>query len=290
MLSRNVLIFHSAALGDFIVTWPLVMALGRMFAQSRVIVVTQAQKGALAEAALRVDCADIESGWAGIFGGGELAERPRKMLETSHAIFNFIGVPPENLARYSPRAKITTLTTKPPADCPGHATAHLLEQLADQAVIQAAMQQMINSINTRGLGGGEKGGEVVIHPGSGSSAKNWPIENFVALARRLENVRFIVGEAEIDRWPGETIAKLNATRCDSLVDLLKILRGASAYIGNDSGPTHLAGILGLPTIALFGPSDPKVWRPLGPRVNVIHKPNIEAIEVDEVYNAVRSFQ
>ena len=67
MLRRNVLILHAGALGDFIVAWPLILALGRLHPQSRIIVVTHASKGALAEAALRVESTDIEQGWHALF-------------------------------------------------------------------------------------------------------------------------------------------------------------------------------------------------------------------------------
>ncbi|HWP39838.1 MAG TPA: hypothetical protein VNL70_02845, partial [Tepidisphaeraceae bacterium] len=63
MLRRNVLIFHQAALGDFVVTWPIAMALSRIWPQSRIIYVTHGQKGALAERVLRVERADAEAGW-----------------------------------------------------------------------------------------------------------------------------------------------------------------------------------------------------------------------------------
>jgi len=68
MLLRNVLIFHTGALGDFLQTWPLGLALGRLYPQSRVIYITHGEKGALAENALRLDFADIESGWHHLFG------------------------------------------------------------------------------------------------------------------------------------------------------------------------------------------------------------------------------
>ena len=41
------------------------------------------------------------------------------------------------------------------------------------------------------------------------------------------------------------------------------------FVGNDSGTTHLAAMLGAPTVALFGPTDPAVWAPTGPRVRVL---------------------
>ena len=72
---RNVLIFHSGALGDFILTWPLALALGRLFPQSRIYYVTHGQKGALAEKVLRVESVDAEAGWHPLF-----AEAPSPAL------------------------------------------------------------------------------------------------------------------------------------------------------------------------------------------------------------------
>src|SRR5215218_3686549 len=95
ILRRNVLILHAGALGDFVLSWPLVLALGRLHPQSRIIVVTHASKGALAESALRVESADVEQGWHGLFGAGEdavaLAERAAKLVEGAHAIYSFVG-------------------------------------------------------------------------------------------------------------------------------------------------------------------------------------------------------
>src|SRR5580693_10240067 len=85
MLLRNVLIFHSGALGDFVQTWPLGLALGRLYPQSRVIYVTQRQKGLLAERALRLEFADVESGWHHLFGdAARLPEICRNKLTSAH--------------------------------------------------------------------------------------------------------------------------------------------------------------------------------------------------------------
>jgi ADP-heptose:LPS heptosyltransferase len=50
--------------------------------------------------------------------------------------------------------------------------------------------------------------------------------------------------------------------------LTGLLSGATAVYANDSGPAHLAGLLGAPTTVFFGPTDPDVWRPWGPRVDI----------------------
>jgi len=68
------------------------------------------------------------------------------------------------------------------------------------------------------------------------------------------------------RWcAGSEEALENAVRIDDLYELACWLAGASVYIGNDSGITHLAAAAGAPVAALFGPTDPAIWAPRGPR-------------------------
>jgi len=92
-LRRNVLIFHAGALGDFVLSWPLAMALARIHPQSRIIYVTHGQKGALAERVLRVESTDSESGWHHLYGGdaSKLPGAARKMLEGAHSVYSFVA-------------------------------------------------------------------------------------------------------------------------------------------------------------------------------------------------------
>ena len=103
----------------------------------------------------------------------------------------------------------------------------------------------------------------VIHPFSGSASKNWPLERFRALARKLERsmpVRWCAGPED------PPIA--GAVRIDDLYELACWLASARLYIGNDSGITHLAAAVGTPVLALFGPTDPEVWAPRGAHVRI----------------------
>jgi ADP-heptose:LPS heptosyltransferase len=83
---------------------------------------------------------------------------------------------------------------------------------------------------------------IVIHPFSGSQRKNWPFTNYEDLAKRLP---FPVEWAQ-DRF-------------ENLLELAQWIAGASLYIGNDSGITHLARAVGTPTIVIFRDSDPTTW-------------------------------
>ena len=73
----------------------------------------------------------------------------------------------------------------------------------------------------------------------------------------------------------------NAVRIDNLYELARWLQTARLYIGNDSGITHLAAAVGIPVVAIFGPTDPAVWGPRGDRVRTLHG-KLDEITVDQV--------
>ena len=113
-----------------------------------------------------------------------------------------------------------------------------------------------------------------VNPGMALLRKRWPIESFAALAGRLQEsgvVPVMVGAPEDHRAVNAIIHALGARRANSeLLDLTgeltldalaELARRALAYVGNDSGPTHLAEAAGAQVIALFGPSDPVVYGP-----------------------------
>ena len=303
MLRRNVLILHTGALGDFVLCWPLVLALGRLHPQSRIIVVTQASKGVLAEAALRVESADVEHGWHGIFAGdSKIDPRVATLIDGAHAIYSFLSGPDEtftqNLSARAPGAKVVALRTIPPEGWTKHASQWLLEQLAPQPAMRAAVEQILRSVSTRGIGTGRShDGDVVIHPGSGSPAKCWPFKRFVELIERLKrnrrDVRVLLGEVELERLSDVEIKSLeglaSVRRPASYLELYNELRSAAEMIGNDSGPAHLGAIVGVPTLALFGPaSDPAVWKPLGPRVLTLREETMEKLTVAKVLTGAKT--
>jgi ADP-heptose:LPS heptosyltransferase len=301
VLRRNVLILHAGALGDFLLTWPLIMALARLHPQSRIIVVAQHSKGALAEALLQVEHADVESGWHSIHAEGAAApEAVTRLVSGAHSIYNFVAasddVATKNLAVLTgAEGQVIPLIARPPDDFTRHATDFLLDQLKDRQSIQAGVQQMIRSVNTRGISAGRSdGGDVVIHPGSGSVDKCWPADRFVKLIAKLKrkkhSVRVVLGEVEMERMSDKDVKAFEGAaevkRPANYVDLLNELRTAKHVIANDSGPAHLAGMIGVPTLALFGPTNPAVWKPLGPRVKVLQHQPLGELAVDDVFNAV----
>jgi heptosyltransferase III len=116
---------------------------------------------------------------------------------------------------------------------------------------------------------------VVIHPFASSPAKRWPLEMFQQTAAQVGcPVQWLAGpEEQLDE----------AVRIDDLYELACWLSRARLYIGNDSGISHLAAAVGVPTLAIFRTTDPSVWAPLGRHVGVLERPS-----VTEVVHAARS--
>ena len=123
---------------------------------------------------------------------------------------------------------------------------------------------------------GQSSGYVVLHPGSGSARKNYP--DWTAVMARLE-VRMPVcvlhgpaDSAAIDglvaAWPAGLPAP-RLVRDPSLDELARLLGGATLYLGNDSGVSHLAAATGAPSVVVFGPTDPEIWKPVGPCVTAL---------------------
>ena len=120
---------------------------------------------------------------------------------------------------------------------------------------------------------GAKADWAVIHPFSGSARKNWPLDKFRELARRISMpVRWCAG-------PEEQLE--GAVRIANLYELACWLAGARVYVGNDSGITHLAAASLVPVVAIFTESDRQVWAPRGQRVRVVSG-KLDEITVDQV--------
>lgn len=127
----------------------------------------------------------------------------------------------------------------------------------------------------RGAGGDPEAPYVVLHPGtSGFGAfKRWPPDRFAAVARRLlaAGHRVLVthgpGEGPLAAAvvEGAGTGPIQAVAPSSLGALAALIRDAEGFLSSDTGPLHLAGLLGTPLLGLFGPKDPAVYGPYGVR-------------------------
>jgi ADP-heptose:LPS heptosyltransferase len=116
---------------------------------------------------------------------------------------------------------------------------------------------------------------LVMAPGSGAGEKNWPAAYFATVGRWWRErtggaVIILLGPVEkerggFDMLTGEFIAAQDL----SLAQVAALLARSDLYCGNDSGITHLCAALGATTMAVFGPSDPRIWAPRGPKVTLL---------------------
>jgi len=145
------------------------------------------------------------------------------------------------------------------------------------------------------VGGMKKKRGAVVHPGSGSESKRWPLENFLRIIGRLGERgvagAFVTGEAE-ERMAAEVErASLphnwSWIRRPGLTALASLLSEAGVYLGNDSGVTHLAAACGAEVVALFRREYASAWAPLG-RVHLHIADSLSEIRLESVWETVVS--
>lgn len=128
---------------------------------------------------------------------------------------------------------------------------------------------------------------LLLAPGSGAVAKNWPARHWQQLAATMHRQGVAIGvllgpvERERDdprRWPWPV--PVTFVEPSDAIDLAHALAAARAFVGNDSGPAHLAAMLAVPTLALFGGGEPQVFAPIGPRAGYLQAPQQQLAALD----------
>ncbi len=138
---------------------------------------------------------------------------------------------------------------------------------------------------------------ITIHPGSGGKRKCWPLEHYATLIRLLVmDPRFYVlilsGPAEERETIGlpSDLAMHNKRiihlHNEPLIRVATMIERSNFYLGNDSGISHLAGIMKCRGVVLFGPTDPSIWRPLGESLEILR---FDAEEPSDTVSAEKIF-
>ena len=257
---QRTLFVHTGGIGDFLLACPALAALAR---EDSVDLLGRPERLKLAveigaaHAAHSLDAADFDSAFH------TPSDRLKAFLAPYHRAIVWMrddtGVLAANL-RACGVERVDAFPGLPPDDWERSAAEYYAERLGYTDLPPFRLK--LSPLDTPG--------GVIIHPGSGSARKNWPLDRFRAVAEELQardhTVAWCAGPAELEQGvelPGRPLLE------DSLVTLARRLAGARLYLGNDSGVTHIAAASGCRTIALFGPTNPAVWAPRGPRVHVL---------------------
>ena len=136
------------------------------------------------------------------------------------------------------------------------------------------------------------GAYAVFHPFASTPQKTWPAKRFVAVAEHLRDRAglepvFLAGPAD----DPSAFAKFRIYQGVPLDQVKSLVAGAQLFIGNDSGPAHIAAAFGVPVVVLFGPSDPVHWAPWRTEGHVLTSPDsIGRISVEEVVAAAEALR
>jgi ADP-heptose:LPS heptosyltransferase len=254
----RILIVRACAVGDFVLNLPALRAIAAQHPNCRFTLVGYPEKLALAKMFLPVEAIhSIEtSPWSDLFGG--------PWRHTSRLQFDaaYVWMKADAFAENLRLSGVEHVCHRAPFPDSGHAADHLLQSIGLPAPPLPDLWRASSN-------------KVIMHPGSGGAAKCWP--HFSALLDSVRDATVLLGPSEIGfRTSSPTLRGL------SLLEVADELRRCRCFVGNDSGITHLAAYLACPTIALFGPTDPRVWGPVGRRVEILWKTQLSDIAVEEV--------
>lgn len=130
----------------------------------------------------------------------------------------------------------------------------------------------------------------VIHPTAATEEKTWPAAFFIDLARFLGRSAGL--EPVFVGGPGEDLSRFQMWRTVAgapLRELARLMRDASLFVGNDSGPAHMAAAFGVPQVVFFGPSDAEVWAPWRTSSAILKAEGpIHSITLDQAIRAIET--
>ncbi len=288
-------------------TLPVFSALRARWPDSYIEVIGYPHIARLAEVAGLVDRVRglDTAGMARFFGRRpNIDEATRQHLASFDYVFSYLHDPDGLVGENLTAAGVRRLLYRSPVGPSEHIVDHLLRPLESLAIYERGAvprlpltERLIAEGRARWQATGLTSPPVVIHPGSGGRAKIWPWEGFLEVARFLrnqlgQNLLFLLGEAdhELQTRVAEAATELNAPWVAglSLLEVASLLSASAGYLGNDSGITHLAAAVGIPVVALFGPTDPTIWGPRGPRVHLVTSSTrtMAGIRTEEVLHAV----
>lgn len=291
----RILVVRGGAIGDFILTLPVLRALRDRFSTAELEVlgyphiVQVAQSGGLVD---RVSAIEAR-GMAGFFArNGTLDKTLSDYFSEFSMILSYLydpdGIFRENVARCS-EAQFVEGPHRPDETEAIHATDVLLKPLERFAIFDAdPVPRLIlgnrppdEILDLAGAHAGVSLQWLAAHPGSGSEKKNWPEARWAGLLARLARetqLRFLLigGEAEGDRLARLArilpVERVRVARSLPLSDLALLLRQCHVFLGHDSGISHLAGALGVRGLVLWNDTNPVIWKPRTELLNLLQAP------------------
>lgn len=282
MLGANarVLIIRPGALGDTVLTEPVVSALRAACPGARIELVGRTDYlPLLVGVGLADSCRSFDSAMVTSL----FLDEPHALPQYDVALAFLPDADGTLQARMLQRAGWAVVFDPRPVDGSTHIVDHLLASLRPLGVVPTRCDPRLArhadwATEARSVLG-DIGPYVVMHPGSGGRGKLWPPERWAETAAHLHHARVVItaGPADDDTL-GQVLCAEWAVRPVVVLEqpvttLAGVIGGAVAYVGCDSGVTHLAAALGVPTVAIFGPTNPEIWGPRGAHMEILRGRN-----------------
>ncbi|MFA4909985.1 MAG: glycosyltransferase family 9 protein [Desulfobacteria bacterium] len=295
--SKRILVIRTGAVGDFIFTLPSIRAIRKCFPEAYIEVMGYSERAILAKnryCADRVSSIDrhgISLFWV------ENSELPKNLTDYFGSFGLIIlysydedGIFSDNLRRTG-SLEVVTIKPLPPFRDQRHIVDYFLDTLesfgihGDDPIPRVFLEEpsrdyAVRFFQDHHLESGKDGFLIAIHPGSGGSKKRWLKEPFVDVidwvADRYNAVMLLISGPADTEAVDEILRNLRKAepilvQGVSLVRLAAILERCHCFLGVDSGITHLSAAVGIPTVAVFGPTDPDIWGPRGDNVSIVRK-------------------
>ena len=291
----RILILRGGALGDLLLTLPVLDAIRSNFPRSFIEVWGIRPQVDLLQSVDRVNRLDA-LGLTPLFVRGTMPPVLRRRLSEFDVAVSFLSDPDGVVAQNLAFAGVQRVIRGSPTMRPG---MHAVYQLA--SVLEPLGLELRDPVPRLKIGRDQIQKPLLgFHPGSGSRAKNWPLGRWTDFIEKIESkfegLLLIGGEADDEviqafrlRWRGPAIESVVR---QNLWDLARALTRCTIFVGHDTGVAHLAAAVQTPTVVLFGPTDPNVWRPLGSHVKTVcgDEGRMDAISVTAVLEAVQGLR
>ena len=290
MSKRSFLSCHPGALGDFILTWPSLAVLRHIFPEHDFIAVCRYPYLELARRLKLIDVLhDLEARYLIDFFSGK--KLPKELGEPDGAVLWLLDSPEVvKILEQTTTQPVLSLDPKPMISY--HISQYYLQQIQNHYHFTIPPKMIPPSQFSISR---QDPDLIVIHPGSGSLQKNYSPWFYKSLAdlfgkRGFLKVKIILGPAEIDTGLQKEFQDTDIIIPIDLSEFIQVLSKTLLFVGNDSGVSHLAAILGVPTIAIYKNTDPIVWGVMGKEVQLIlEKSEEQALAAIKVLLEKRKF-
>lgn len=297
----NIVAMRKGAIGDSLLTFPVLAALRARYTDPRITfvghpaVLPLAQAWGIAEEAFNYE--DMQ--WDEVFSSAGIHSLTvRSLFQQADLAICWVQDPTNlvkpNLLKVGAKEVIIGPWCASEKD-----TKHMVESLAEPLGLEPLGTEFVVPSTDWSDGFCPYNPPIAIHPGSSAPSRCWSVASFAAVIDQLLRLRYPVlllagpSEAEVLKEVRRQFSSslksglLSVLQNAPLLEVARRLQQCRFYLGNDSGIGHLAGMLGLPTLILFGPSSfismpPHVMHPVGPRVETIQEQSLDRLSPERV--------